>query len=119
MKKYWIILSALLLTGFAFFFYQRFNNAVSILHDSPEIAADSEKHSTRWYRKDPFKSVGSSSRSGVGHDRVHDGGLHPAYQDSIQGEGCSLEPSGQGIHFTAASIYKCCNIEPPYFFRES
>ena len=117
MKKYWIILSALLLTGFAFvFFYQRFNNAVPIFHDSPEIAVDSEKYSTHWYRKDPFKSVGSSSRSGVGHDRIHDVGLHPADQDSIQGEGCSLEPSGQGIHFTAASIGKCCNIEPPYFF---
>jgi esterase/lipase len=56
MKKYWIILSAFLLTGFAFvFFYQRFNNAVPIFHISPEITADSEKHSTRWYRKDPFK----------------------------------------------------------------
>ena len=56
MKKYWIILSALLLIGFAFvFIYQRFKNAAPIFHDSPEIAADSEKHSTRWYRKDPFK----------------------------------------------------------------
>ena len=56
MKKYWIILSAFLLTGFAFvFFYQRFNNAIPIFHHSPEITADSEKHSTRWYRKDPFK----------------------------------------------------------------
>lgn len=36
------------------FFYQRFNSAVPRFHDSPEIAADSEKYSTRWYRKSSF-----------------------------------------------------------------
>ena len=58
MKKRWIILSAFLLIGFALlFFYQRFNSAVPRFHDSPEIVADSEKHSTRWYRKSPLKRL--------------------------------------------------------------
>ena len=56
MKKRWIILSALLLIGFALiYFYQRFNSAIPVVHDSAQIAADREKFSTRWHRKNPFK----------------------------------------------------------------
>ena len=58
MKTRWIILSAFLLIGFALiFFYQRFNSAVPRFYDLPEVAADSEKHSTRWYRKSPLKRL--------------------------------------------------------------
>jgi alpha-beta hydrolase superfamily lysophospholipase len=56
MKKLLILLSAFLLIGLPLlFFYQRFNIAVPKSHDSPEIAAYSEKHSTLWHRKNPFK----------------------------------------------------------------
>lgn len=55
MKNRWIILPLFLLIVFALvFFYQRFNSAVPRFHDSPDIAVDSEKHSTRWYRKSSF-----------------------------------------------------------------
>jgi alpha-beta hydrolase superfamily lysophospholipase len=58
MKKRWIILPLFLLIVFALlFFYQRFNSAVPMFLDSPEIAADSEKYSTRWYRKSSFKKL--------------------------------------------------------------
>ncbi|MEI7672855.1 MAG: alpha/beta hydrolase, partial [Deltaproteobacteria bacterium] len=58
MKKRWIIVSAFLLIGFTFlFFYQRFNSAVPRFHDSPKITAESEKKSSRWYRKSPLKRL--------------------------------------------------------------
>jgi alpha-beta hydrolase superfamily lysophospholipase len=58
MKKRWIILPLFLLIVFALlFFYQRFNSAVPMFLDSPEVAADSEKYSTRWYRKSSFKKL--------------------------------------------------------------
>jgi alpha-beta hydrolase superfamily lysophospholipase len=58
MKKRWIVLSAFLLIGFALHsFYQRFNSAIPRFLDSPEIAAENEKRSTRWYRKSTFKKL--------------------------------------------------------------
>jgi esterase/lipase len=58
MKKRWSILVAFLLIGLTLlFFYQRFNNAIPRFLDSPEIASDNEKRSTRWYRKSSFKKL--------------------------------------------------------------
>jgi len=55
MRKRWIILGACLLIGLVLVFvYQRFNSAVPRFHDSPGIAADSERGSARWYRKSAF-----------------------------------------------------------------
>ncbi len=55
MRKRWIILGACLLIGLALFFvHQRFNSAVPRFHDSPRMTADSERRSTRWYRKSAF-----------------------------------------------------------------
>jgi alpha-beta hydrolase superfamily lysophospholipase len=56
MKRRWIILSAAVLIGLALaWIFHRSNQAVPVFMYPPGVASTSEDHSTRWYRKSPFK----------------------------------------------------------------